>query len=483
MKKIIFTLALIIALACVFTACNKTPDNSSNPNENQSNTNTTCEHVWETVTTNPTCATEGYDTMTCTLCDEVVKTNVVEKLEHNYDTAYTIDNDYHWYKCTACNAVSGKESHTLDDEGVCTVCDLPITPTPGVIYELSVDNLYAIVTGYTGTAAKVKIAEEYNGVPVNSIYDNAFLYCKRLRSVVIPDSVTSIGGDAFRGCSRLASVVIPDSVISIGSSAFLGCSRLTSIVISDSVTSIGNDTFYECSSLTSVVIPSSVTSIGESAFYVCSSLTSVVIPDSVTSIGRCAFAGCFNLTSIVIPDGVTSIGEGAFAACSSLSQIIVNTGNNNYASIDGNLYSKDAKVLIQYVAGKNDSEFYIPDSVTSIGDWAFSGCSSLTSIVIPDSVTSIGNYAFFGCSSLESVAIPDGVTSIGIYAFYGCSSLEYVVIPDGVTSIGDSAFFNCNDLIDVYYIGSEEEWAEITIDFNNSCLTDATIHYNYVPEE
>ena len=229
MKRILIVLALIIAVMCVFSACNKTPDNSSNPNENQSNTNTTCEHVWETVTTAPTCTTEGYDTMTCTLCDEVVKTNVVEKLEHNYDTAYTMDNDYHWYKCTACNAVSGKESHTLDDEGVCTVCEFSVSHTPGVIYNFSYDETYAIVVGYTGTATKVKIAEEYEGVPVKSIYVSAFSQCSNLTSVVIPDSVTSIGSEVFYSCSNLTSIVIPDSVTSIGYYAFGYCSSLTDV--------------------------------------------------------------------------------------------------------------------------------------------------------------------------------------------------------------------------------------------------------------
>ena len=243
MKKIIFTLALILALACVFTACNKTPDNSSNPNENQSNTNTTCEHVWETVTTAPTCTSEGYDTKTCTLCDEVVQTNVVEKLKHNYDTPYTIDNDYHWYKCTVCNAASGKEYHTLDDEGVCTVCDLLIA-TPGVIYGLSDDETYAIVVGYTGTATKVKIAEEYEGVPVKSIGDSAFWDCSSLTSVVIPDSVTSIGNSAFYWCSSLTSVVIPDSVTSIGNSAFFWCESLTDVYYTGSAEEWAEIEFY-----------------------------------------------------------------------------------------------------------------------------------------------------------------------------------------------------------------------------------------------
>ena len=193
------------------------------------------------------------------------------------------------------------------------------------------------------------------------ICDRAFADCKSLRSIVIPDGITSIGYGAFSGCESLRSLVIPDSVSSIGDCAFEGCK-----------------------SLCSLVIPDSVTSIGEGAFYDCKSLISIVIPDSVTSIGRGAFSGCTSLTNIAIPDGVTSIGDCAFCGCESLSNIV------------------------------------IPDSVTSIEDSAFNGCESLNSVVIPDGVTSIGESAFLGCRSLTNIAIPDSVTSIGYCAFDGC---------------------------------------------------------------
>ena len=124
-----------------------------------------------------------------------------------------------------------------------------------------------------------------------------------------------------------------------------------------------------------------------------------------------------------------------------------------------------------------------PDGVVNIGDYAFYGCSSLTSITIPDSVASIGNYAFCMCTSLTSVSIGNGVTSIGEWAFAYCLSLTSITIPDSVTSIGEEAFYWCDSLTDIYYTGSAEEWTEILIGENNSKLINATIHYDYVPED
>ena len=285
---------------------------------------------------------------------------------------------------------------------------------------------------------------------------------QKLTSYVIPASVTRIGEFAFSRCESLTKVVIPDSVTNIGKRAFANCCSLKKVVIPNSVTNIGKGVFHKCESLTEVVIPNSVTSIGDRTFCGCSSLTEIVIPDSVTNIGKGAFAICSSLTEVVIPNSVTSIGGFAFMKCKSLAEVVIPNSvvcinSNSFIGWNGKLeclspsfvyednilFNKDKSRIISFRNQKLTS-YVIPNSVTSIGEFAFSRCESLTDIVLPDSVTSIGDHAFSRCRSLTEVVIPDSVTSIGDGAFSFCESLRSVVIPDSVTSIGDWAFSYCS---------------------------------------
>jgi hypothetical protein len=281
------------------------------------------------------------------------------------------------------------------------------------------------------------------GNGVTSIGDEAFYRCSGLSSITIPNSVTSIGDFAFYNCSSLTSITIPNNVTSVGGDAFSGTDWLnkqpdgciyagkvlyrykgempsgTTINIEEGILRIGEDAFYDCSGLSSITIPNSVISIGDQAFYRCSGLSSITIPNSVISIGDEAFSYCNALTSITIPNRVTSIGDNAFYQCSGLASIQVESGNEYFLSEGGVLFNKDKTILICYPAGKTEAPYTIPNSVTSIGDYAFYACSGLTSITIPVSVTSIGDRAFSGCDSLSSVInlnpTPQSITN---YVFF-----------------------------------------------------------------
>ena len=273
--------------------------------------------------------------------------------------------------------------------------------------------------------------------------------------------VTSIGSGAFHGCSSLTSITIPNSVTIIGNIAFDWCKKLTQINVDKANTTYSSVNgvlfnkdktelirYPEGKADTSYAIPNGVTSIGDWAFQSCNSLTSITIPDSVTSIGTMAFEDCSSLTSITIPDSVTSIDRHAFFVCRKLNQINVDTANTAYSSVNGVLFNKEKTKLIRYPEGKAD-----------------------TSYSIPDGVTSIGNSAFYGCSNLTSITIPDGVTIIDINAFQYCRSLTSITIPDSVTYISAEAFDGCDSLKAAYYLGFSEQWAEVSIEWGNYCLT------------
>jgi hypothetical protein len=215
------------------------------------------------------------------------------------------------------------------------------------------------------------------------------------------------------------------------------------------VTTIGEAAFDRHLGLISISIPDSVMTIRDSAFAQCTNLTSVTIPDGIVTIGAGAFQHCYSLKRVSIPKSLTSIGHDAFGWCINLTEIVVTPSNPSFSSLDGVLFDKRQTVLIRYPQARQFGDYTIPDTVTSIANSAFEGCGNLTGIVISDSVSVIGDMAFTRCNRLANVQLGNRVTSIGEHAFSGCHSLITITIPDSVRSIERSAFWYCRQLTSV----------------------------------
>ena len=223
------------------------------------------------------------------------------------------------------------------------------------------------------------------------------------------------------------------------------------------VTGIGERVFYSCTSLASVYLPESLTEIGDEAFGDCSSLVSVAFLDGLTSIGVSAFKGCSSLISVNLPKGLTNLGAGAFSDCNSLESIIVNTDNSVYCSQDGILFTKDKTELVCYPCGRKAENYSVPSGVISIGERAFSYCSSLTSVDFPEGLEVIGGGAFEFCSSLTSVDFPESLEVIGSGAFSFCSSLISIVFPEKLELVEAFAFACCDTLSSVVVLSDTLE--------------------------
>ena len=355
-------------------------------------------------------------------------------------------------------------------------------------FTYTVNDGRASITGYTGNDTAVVIPSTLDGLPVDTIAASAFSGRTDLKSITLPDSITSIGHDAFFGCTGLTSINIPDGVTRIGWQAFSYCSNLTDLDLPSALASIETGTFSACTGLTSItiparvasidslafqgctrlvtiaveagskhyisisgllfsvdgqrlvscpagkqgpiVIPAGVTAIEESAFNLCSSLTGVTLPVGLKSIGSNAFSNCNSLMSITIPASVVSIGSSVFFGCYSLSTISVESENTHYSSVDGLLLTADMHTLLACPIGKQGS-LTIPQGITSIVSYAFATGSKLTNIMLPSGLISIGDQAFWNCTSLTSITIPATVTSIGSDAFGQCSSLGSFAVESG----------------------------------------------------
>ena len=393
---------------------------------------------------------------------------------------------------------------------------------------------------------------------------NAFANCA-IENIHLSAEITKIGNGAFAGCTALKAVyitdiaawcavdfadyyanpvyfakciylndalvtelVIPEGVTTIGFAAFNGCASIKSVVLPSTLTTIETAAFKGCTSLTSVVIPEGVNAIGTLAFANCNVLTSVTLPTTITSLAPYVFSGCTELPTINIPASVTSISETAFIGCQRLASVTVDEANTVYVSYCGIVYTADKAIYFipHSIAGKvvildgvteikagtflnypHIDTLVVPASVTTIGEAAFVGCTTLKSITLPfigqsldctentafgyvfgtvpatlKTVTILGGTkvadgAFKDCDNISTINLPEGITSIGKEAFANCMGLGTITLPKTVTSVADDAFAECRKLRTVYYGGLEADYAGITVGANNVNFKGAKFYY------
>ena len=345
-----------------------------------------------------------------------------------------------------------------------------------------------------------------------TILNNAFKGFN-IKSVTIPNSVTSIGDDAFNACYALESVTIPNSVTSIGNDAFNACYALESIAIPNSVKEIGYRTFRNCTSLSNVSGFGGIESVGSNVFYntviyndgsnwedgvlyVCGCLIATdasfssetySVKSGTKVIASSAFQYRRSIVEVTLPDGLRTVGDYAFYNCPSLSAINI----PNSVSTIGLWAFRNCSALKGAVI--------IPDSVTELGAYAFENCSAIESAAVGDGVTQIDEYTFNKCTSLADVKLGKNITRIGKCAFKGCAFTELVIpdkvaaldkntfseckklksvtVPVSLVTMGYAPFYSCVKLTDVYYGGSQEQWESANV--SGYYPSAATVHFHY----
>ena len=282
---------------------------------------------------------------------------------------------------------------------------------------------------------------------------STLLFCPFNRAAghyTIPNGVSFVSPEAFLNCTTLTDITLPASVTTIQGYAFYGCSNLKTVSFAEGsqLETIAAYAFKECSSLTTFNFAENtpLSTIWTQAFSGCTSLESIVLPDHVGEIRERAFEGCTSLTNIHIPASLTTIGSDAFKGCTSLASFTVDDASTTYASYDGVLTNKEGTSLVCYPLGRTAASYTVPEGMTVIAPYTFSGCTALETVILPTSLTIIPDNAFEGCTGLTSITIPPNVTTLG-RPFSGCSSLSTVIAlpeePGGHSNTFDNINSNC----------------------------------------
>lgn len=473
-------------------------------------------HTYEYVKTlTPTCTSQGYDLYTCSVCSATEKRNFVYANGHNYLLTNHIGSTcnttgYDEYTCSVCGDVISEEIALLDGSALEAVLEEVQKKLSKNFYTTeSIANLQSVYNKHK------------NGLDVYTTQtevDNAVEELNTaISELIVSDTASGIteNGQSWTWSRETGElkVVGEGNLPSYNSTSMPWCELLPytiSIIVDKGITSIGSYSFYKAENVTNISLPYGITTIGNYAFSHCSSVEELVVPNSVTSIGNNSFSNLTSLKKVSVPAS-TTYRSYAFSNSKSVEEIIITPGvdgiipNSNITTEEsgwseifhkktGNFgpwkYTENATVtILEGVTSIGDKTFYdcynvlqynMPDSLTHIGVEAFRWCYNLKSIDIPKNVTAIDFGAFYQCGGLTNITIPNSVTTIGASAFEECNELTDITISESVISIGDYAFNYCFNLANVYYTGSQAQWNNISIGTDNSCLTDATIHYNWI---
>lgn len=284
----------------------------------------------------------------------------------------------------------------------------------------------AEIVGYTGTAQGIIIPESLDGTPVRSIGTEAFFMNDKLTSAVIPEGVTMIGAGAFKYCTGLENISLPESLVTLGDSVFYKCKSLKTVTLPGGIKTVPWETFAY-SGIESLVLSDGIVSMDELAVDYCDNLTSVVLPSTLEFMDEGAIYACDGIKTIELPSSLRMVGGNPFSCCMNLSEVILAQDNPYFEMVDGILYGIEDQSVVCCPAVWPGTEIIIRDGTKIIHKSAFCWSLNIEAVRIPESVTSIGNYAFQGCQKLKSVNVPDSVNRIGNMVFYKCPNLTLTV--------------------------------------------------------